>query len=128
MVAAVQDLLTKKIRVWTLILCSLPVCVCIPFCSSLTLYDRILGFILGTGVMLLSKLTKGKIGAGDGMVLCVTGLGLGFWGNMELFALALTIAAVFSIGLLILRLVNRKHSIPFIPFLFVSYILLQLPV
>lgn len=126
--AAIQDLFTKKIKVWMVILCALFVCICIPFCKTQSLLDRISGIILGIGVVLLSRITKGKIGFGDGLVLCVTGLGLGFWGNLELFALALAIAAAFSIVLLIFRRVSRKHSIPFIPFLFISYLFLQIPV
>jgi len=124
---AVQDLLTRKIKVWIVMLCALLICICIPFTSSLSLYDRIFGLVLGMGIVLLSRITKGKIGEGDGLVLCVTGLGLGFWCNLELFALALMIAAAFSIVLLILRLAGRKQSIPFIPFLFISYIFLLIP-
>jgi len=125
---AVQDFFTKKIKLWIIMLCALLICLCIPFCPALTIIDRLMGFIMGIGVVLLSKITKGKIGSGDGLVLCVTGLGLGFWGNLELFALALTIAAAFSAGLLILRIAGRKSSIPFIPFLLISYIILLIPV
>lgn len=125
---AIQDLRTKKIRVWIVILCTFLLCICVPFCTALSLFDRILGLSIGIGVVLLSKLTGGKIGMGDGLVLCVTGLGLGFWSNLELFALALAFAAVFSIGLLILRLANRKKSIPFLPFVLISYLLLVIPV
>ena len=60
---------------------------------------------------------------GDGLILSVTGLGLGFWNNLELFALALFAAALVSIVLLITRLANRKTSIPFVPFLFLGYLL-----
>ena len=45
---------------------------------------------------------------GDGLVLSVTGMGLGFWSNLELFALALAFAALFSMFLLVFRLAGRK--------------------
>ena len=55
---------------------------------------------------------------GDGLVLSVTGMGLGFWSNLELFALALAFAALFTMVLLVFRLAERKNSIPFLPFMF----------
>jgi len=125
---AIQDLVTKKIKVWIVLLGALFIGICIPFCSALTLIDRISGLLPGFMVMMLNKVTKGKIGLGDGLVLCVTGLGLGFWSNMELFALALAMAAAFSAVLLILKFADRKKSIPFIPFIFISYVFLHIPV
>lgn len=125
---AAQDIISRKIKVWVVALYTLLVCICIPFCPSLTVLDRLFGLLLGTGVVLLSKATKGKIGMGDGLVISVTGLGLGFWCNLELFALALAIAAAFSVFLLILRLVNMKNSIPFIPFILFSYLFLHIPI
>jgi leader peptidase (prepilin peptidase)/N-methyltransferase len=82
---------------------------------------------LGLGLVLLSKATGGKIGIGDGLVLAVTGMGLGFWTNMELFAIALSLAAVFSIGLLVIRKANRNKAIPFMPFLMGAYLFLSIP-
>jgi leader peptidase (prepilin peptidase)/N-methyltransferase len=66
--------------------------------------------------------SDGKIGIGDGVLLCATGLGLGFWSNLELFAIALLLAAVISIVLLTFRLADRKKSIPFVPFLLLGYV------
>lgn len=75
-------------------------------------------------MIVISKITGGKIGMGDGILLCITGMGLGFWGNLELFGIALFFAAVVSILLLIFRLADRKKSIPFVPFLFFGYVFL----
>ncbi len=127
-IVAIQDIRWKKIRLWVVILWAVLLCICIPFCNGLSLFDRAWGLLLGVGVMLLSKATGGKIGIGDGLVLGVTGMGLGFWGNMELFAIALAIAAVFSIGLIVFCRANRKKSIPFMPFLFISYLFLNVPI
>ncbi|NLL72778.1 MAG: hypothetical protein GX237_04555 [Clostridiales bacterium] len=125
---AIQDLARKKVKVWLVILGGLLICACIPFCSMISLFNRLLGLTLGLGLIILSKATGGKIGVGDGLVICVTGIGLGFWTNLELFVLALFIAAIFSIGLLAFRLADRKKSIPFLPFLFLSYLMLNVPI
>jgi leader peptidase (prepilin peptidase)/N-methyltransferase len=114
--------------VGSVVISAILICICVPFCSTLSVVDRILGLSLGLGVVLLSKATGGKIGIGDGLALSVTGMGLGFWSNMELFAIALSLAAVFSIGLIVFRKANRKKTIPFMPFLFIAYLLLCIPI
>lgn len=120
----VQDLLFKRIYLWMIGACTIVVIACLPFCESLSVTERLGGFALGLGVILLSKVTGGKIGIGDGSLLCVTGLGLGFWINVELFGIALSLAALVSILLLILRKADRKKSIPFVPFLLTGYVIL----
>lgn len=120
----VQDLLYKRIYLWMIGVCATMVIACLPFCENLSVTERLGGCALGFGVILLSKVTQGKIGLGDGILLCVTGLGLGFWTNTELFGIALTLAAAVSILLLLLRIADRKKSIPFVPFLLVGYVIL----
>lgn len=124
---AIQDLVRKKIKVWIVILCGVLICICVSFCPEISILSRIMSLSLGIGLLITSKVTGGKIGIGDGLVICVTGIGLGFWSNIELFALALLLAAIFSIGLLVLRLADKKKSIPFLPFLFLAYIIIYIP-
>jgi len=94
-ITAIQDIRWKKVRVAIVWAAALLICLCIPFSSRMPVIERLLGVISGLGVVLLSKITGGKIGLGDGLVLAVTGMGLGFWGNIELFALALARSGVF---------------------------------
>lgn len=122
---SVQDIRKKKIFLWVIALGALLTGICFPFCSSASFFKTLGGIAVGACVIVISLATGGKIGLGDGMLLCVTGLGLGFWGNLELFALALSMAAVLSIILLIFRLADRKKSIPFVPFLFLGYVFLM---
>ncbi len=124
LVCGIQDICKMKIWLWILVIGGLLTSICLPFCSNLSLMDRALGCVIGAGIILLSKITRSKIGMGDGLLLCITGLGLGFWINLELLGLALFLAAVLSIFLLMLGLANRKKSIPFVPFLFASYLIL----
>jgi leader peptidase (prepilin peptidase)/N-methyltransferase len=118
----VQDVLKKKIFLWIIIVGAVFVGLCLPFCNTVSVIDRIGGFAIGLSVAVISIATEGKIGMGDALLLCVTGLGLGFWGNLELFAIALLLAAILSIVLLVFRLADRKKSIPFVPFLLVGYV------
>lgn len=121
---SIQDLLKKKISLWIIIIGGGMICASILFCNTITLFDRLGGVAIGGIVILISIATRGKIGFGDGLLLCISGMGLGFWSNLELFALALLFAALVSIALIILRLADRKNSIPFVPFLLLGYIVI----
>lgn len=120
-ITSVQDSIHKKISIWIIIAGAILICPFIWFSTGTSIIERVFGIMIGVGVIVLSKATRGKIGIGDGLVLCVTGLALGFWRNMELFALALFIASILSIILLAFRAADRKKSIPFIPFMLFGY-------
>lgn len=88
--------------------------------GELIVWERIGGLSLGAILILISKVTRGQIGIGDGLILCVTGVSLGFYINSILLTYALLLAAMFSVVYVIIRKVNRKSTIPFIPFVFVA--------
>lgn len=119
---SIQDLFKKKISLWMIIIGGGVIGASIPFYHTLTLYNRLGGVAVGGVVILISIVTGGKIGLGDGLLLCISGIALGFWNNLELFALALFLAALVSIALIVLRLADRKKSIPFVPFLLFGYL------
>ena len=122
--SAIQDLIYKRIWLWLIMTGCLLIGVCLSFINTLPFYDRLGGAAVGLAVIMISILTKGKIGMADGLLLCTTGIGLGFWRNLELFAIALLMAAVISILLLMLRKADKKKAIPFVPFLFASYLII----
>ncbi|NLK28225.1 MAG: hypothetical protein GX306_07775 [Clostridiales bacterium] len=126
LLCGIQDLRKKRLYLWLVLVGAILIGICIPFSDSLTWFNRMGGATIGIVVILISLATGGKIGMGDGILLCVTGIGLGFWTNLELFALALLGAAIVSIVLLIFRLADRKKSIPFVPFLLISFILIKI--
>lgn len=80
------------------------------------------GILIGIIFIGLAKLTKEKIGYGDGWVLVVTGIYIGFYGNMSLLALSLFIASVVSIILLLCKKVGRKTELPFVAFMMPGYL------
>lgn len=85
--------------------------------------DILAGIGVGAVFILISWIGKGCIGAGDGTVLMATGIFLGFWGNLQLIFVAFLLAAVAAVILLITKRKGRKDSMPFIPFLFLAYLL-----
>lgn len=83
------------------------------------------GISIGLVIIGISKITKGSIGMGDGELLCVTGLYLGFYKNLELFFGALFMAAIWGIVLLVIKRAGKKTEMPFVPFVAMAYILMN---
>lgn len=123
LVCGLQDIKMKKFYSWIALLGGILIGICLPFSSSITITDRLLGSLVGLGVIVISLITRGKIGMGDGVVLCITGINLGFWNNLELFLIALSLSAIISIILLATKRANRKKEIPFVPFIFIAFVI-----
>lgn len=81
----------------------------------------LLGMSVGVVLLMLSVLTGGRIGAGDAVLLIVTGIYLGLEQNLQLFFSGLLLCGMWALGLLILKKKSRKDSIPFVPFLLAAY-------
>lgn len=67
--------------------------------------------------LLLSFLTREKVGYGDGLLLLVLGLCVGFRSCLIDVCIGLIGASIFALGLLVFRKAQRNSEIPFIPFL-----------
>ncbi len=77
----------------------------------------LLGGVCVGGMLLLGALLSGgRIGVGDGLLFCVTGLYLGLWGNLSLLFAASIFCAVAGLVLVATKRGTRKQSLPFAPF------------
>ena len=83
----------------------------------------LLGMGIGGGLLIMSLLSKGGIGVGDGIVVLISGIYLGVQENCFLLLLALLVSSLYSGILWIVKKGDRKQKIPFIPFLLVGYIM-----
>ena len=74
---------------------------------------------IGSGVFVLAAaaVTRGAIGFGDGLLLCVTGIYLGGSENMQLLMAGLLLCALVLGAGLILGKAGWKQQFPFVPFL-----------
>ncbi|MCI9136819.1 MAG: hypothetical protein HFH48_04535 [Lachnospiraceae bacterium] len=94
------------------------------FCPIHSIYSIMWGILLGVILMVLSWLTGGTIGMGDGILLVVTGVYLGGANNLELFLTGLLLAAFWSLGLLLFHRKGGREKIAFVPFLLAAYLLM----
>lgn len=83
------------------------------------------GGAVGGALLLFSKITGEQIGLGDGVLFCVTGLVLGFWQNISLLLWSLFLTSVMAGFLLVVKKCEKQRKIPFIPFVFAGYMILQ---
>lgn len=117
-----QDLKKKSISVYFIIGGFVLLFMGSLYLSQVSLISRIAGGGIGIVLLLLNPLTKGQIGLGDGYIIGVIGICLGFTSNVSILLVALFLSAVISIILLIFKKVDRKQTIPFVPFILLGYL------
>ena len=121
-ILGIQDIKRKEISCWWLISILPLIVIELITPSEIALMERVFGGLLGLIFVILSKVTKGQIGIGDGYVLCAIGVMLGISKSTILISYAFLLTLVVSIVLLVLFRWNRKKTIPFVPFLFLGYL------
>lgn len=116
------DYRQKKVYLWMLILFG-GVGVVLQFLlRNISIAELAGGVCIGIACLFLSWLTKENIGFGDGAILMMTGVYLGFSENMMLFMTSLTLVGVTALILVVLKKKKGGDRMPWIPFIFVAYV------
>lgn len=79
------------------------------------------GVIPGVGLMLIALISK-KAGWADGVVLMLLGILVGFGACALSFALSMLMISVVSLVLLVLKRVGKNTYLPYLPFLWIGYL------
>jgi len=117
-----QDFRKKKIHIALIIIGGLIILIYSFLSEDLAFSNRIAGLTLGLILLLLNPVTGGQIGIGDGLIVSILGIGLGFNHLAFILAYSLFGSAAFAVGLILFRKAGRKFTMPFIPFLFLGYL------
>ena len=125
LVLSVMDIISKRIPL--LVIVGLIVMATL---SSLVLHpmDVVLmaaGAAVGFAFVLISKVTREKLGYGDSLILLALGIFLGFWEVMILILIAFLASACFGIAMVCWKKKNKNTSFPFVPFIALSYALVM---
>lgn len=120
-VLAIIDIKRKKIPVWLVGIFSIVVLL-IRLIEGIVWIEFIGGILVGVGVLVLAIGTREKIGIGDGLVLCTLGIGYYLEEMIGILGISFFLAAIWAIGLLILKRGNKKTEFPFLPCVFVGYL------
>lgn len=119
---SVFDIKQKQIPVSIIVMGGIAAVICSCMNGGYTPFDTLLGIGLGLLLYGISKMTRESIGMGDVLIFFVLGAALG--GMQALFVLFYSVffAAIYSLGLVVLRRVSKKQTIPFLPFIFMAYL------
>ncbi|MBO4421423.1 MAG: prepilin peptidase [Lachnospiraceae bacterium] len=124
-VLSLEDLLKKSVPVALLAagVLFIPAGLLTEGAESISVADNILGLIPGAMLLVISFVSRGQIGVGDGGLVMMLGASLGIETVIRILTAALLLITVFSGIMLVMRKLKRKSTLPFIPFLFAGYIL-----
>ena len=122
MITSIQDLRKKKVSLSLLGVSFLSTLVTLGLQEGMLFnMNHLWGSCIGICLCLISILTRGAIGWGDGLVFVIIGFGLGFSHTLNILFVSLFLSALFSIGLVVIKKVSKKTTIPFIPFVFLGF-------
>jgi prepilin signal peptidase PulO-like enzyme (type II secretory pathway) len=85
--------------------------------------ELVLAVLPGAGCILISFLTREALGYGDGIVIMVHGLGMGFTCTVEWLLLGFFLSAIWAVYLCVFRKADRKKEFPFLPFLLGAFVI-----
>lgn len=117
----IYDLRCRKVLLWSVL-----VFLITGVCGACLLEQKELlplfaGLLPGVLLLLMGRLTDGAFGCGDGFVVCVTGIYLGFWMTCEVVLSALFLSALWGIIQIVILRKGKNQEFPWIPFLMMAY-------
>lgn len=122
LLCTIADIKKKEISIWLFGVLGLVVIVGGFTVDSIRGYRMAAGIIPGILLVILAKITEQSIGYGDGIILAEIGFITGVGRCTLILAAAMALAAFFSLGVLVIKKVDKRYRIPFVPFMTISYV------
>ncbi len=120
--AGIIDAKKREIPLWLLVVMSMAVGVYVLCSWNTDMGYRLAGAGLGIFFFGVSKVTREAVGYGDSWVILLLGIQLGIMQALQILFVASILAAVFAVFYLWKQNWNRNVTLPFLPFLAISYI------
>ena len=121
-VLAVMDIRWKKLSLIILLSGTVPLAAGFLCDREIHIILLAAGAAVGVIFLIISRVTEDSFGYGDSILIMIMGGFLGFWNILSLLTAAFSMAALFSIFMLIRKRFHRKSAFPFVPFLTAAYI------
>lgn len=81
----------------------------------------LLGSVPGLAMCILSLLSRGSLGMGDGILILMLGICTGIREMSVVLTWAFLLASVWAMGMLVIKKKNRYDSFPFVPFITIGF-------
>ena len=121
-ICSISDWKKKTIPMVLLVFMSVIVLIIVMICKDVSIRLRIGGGFLGFVFLLISKCTKEAIGYGDSWLIMILGIHLGSLQTIEVLFVASVLAGIVSLFCLWRCRWKRNATLPFVPFLCISYL------
>lgn len=118
---SIEDYRKQKILVYPVLIFGIAGLLLHLYYRNLSIYNLLAGMAVGVGLLVFGYLT-GQVGAGDALVVMVSGIYLGFWENARLFFQGLVFCGLWCLLLLVLGKKKGRDEVAFVPFLLLSYL------
>ena len=125
-IEALKDFRKKEVNIPILGILAIAAMVMIFLGKDISVSNAIIGLAEGLLLILVSVMTKGQIGIGDGILLAACGLMLGGKDNMVMFFFACLSSAIVSVLIMIIKKADKKTTIPFVPFMIPGFLIMVL--
>ena len=86
--------------------------------------NKLLGLAIGLIFYLIYRISRGQIGLGDVGVLFIIGGAYGIDKSIQIILCSFLLVFICSIFLFIVKKLNRKYELPYLPFLFLGLLTL----
>ena len=93
------------------------------FQKDYSIKEELIAIIPGLVFVVISIVTSGKIGLGDGLIMMPFGILLGFWNSMVSMVYAMIFSGTVALILLATKKRNGNYEMPFLPFLLCGLVL-----
>lgn len=120
---AIGDIKYKKINIWGIGVGSILAIVGLIICGQSRIRSLAGGIGIGLAVCLLHWVTQKGIGLGDGMLAVLIGICTGAEFTIICLCTAFFLASFVALALCFFKKMGRKSRIPFVPFLFLGYMI-----
>lgn len=121
LINSITDLCRKRISVLSIVLTGIAIIFGVARGYIQWNIMNLFGATLGISFIFMSIFLRIQIGIGDGILITILGIGLGFFEIFTVVLYALVFAVVVGIVIIKLKNKDRKYEIPFVPFLFLGY-------
>ena len=118
---ALWDILYRRFRVGSILIILGLSIVCKLYMGDVSFVHAAAGAAVGGGFLGISKFTNEALGYADSLWIMALGIFLGVWDLLLLLLLAFSLSALFTGVGVVWKKFSKDFSIPFIPFLAVSY-------